>query len=121
MKNKFSHNENLYRSALSSDEPGIRPDQAIVERLNYYYSLKQAGHKLHMNSFSGMFVWLFSLKSLGLKASLASVCLGYMLFFGNIKKSPDDFKYSDSCQINTLVVDTNFTFKDTCWQINSKN
>ena len=121
MKNKFSQNENLLRTALMNDEPGISPDKAIAERLNYTFSLAHPFRKVSMNSFAGMFSWIFSLKNVGVKAGIASACLAYMLLFGNIKTNPDDAKFSDGFRINTLAVDTNFTFKDTCWQTNNKN
>jgi hypothetical protein len=114
MKNKLSHDENLLRSTVSNDNPGIKPNKAIEERLNYYYTIKQPNREIHMNSFGGMFIWLFSMKSLGLKASFISAGLAYLLFFGNIKNDPSNPGYSDSCQIHTLVADTNFIVKDTC-------
>jgi hypothetical protein len=99
---------------VSSDNPGIEPNKAIEERLNHYFMIKQPSRKIHMNSFGGMLVWLFSMKSLGFKASLVSACLAYFLFFGNIKNNPSNPGYSDSCQIHTLVADTNLIVKDTC-------
>ncbi len=114
MKNKFGHTDDLFRNIVMNDNPGIKPIKAIEERLNYYYLLKQPTRKVHSNSFSGMFIWLFSMKSLGLKTSFISAGLAYLLFFGNIKNNPSNPGYSDSCQIHTLVADTNFTVKDTC-------
>ena len=121
MKNKYSHNENLLRNALLSDVPGISPDKAIAERLNYHFLLTHPFRRVYLNSFAGMFSWIFSLKNFGFKASLASALLAYMLLFGNIKNNSDGSKFTDGYQINTLAVDTNFTFKDTCWQMNTKN
>ena len=87
MKYKFSHIDDLFVSAVTNDNPGIKPNKAIEERLNYYYMIKQPTSKTHMNSFSGMFIWLFSMKSFGFKASVASACIVYFLFLGNIKNN----------------------------------
>jgi len=121
MKNKFSQNESILRNVLLSDAPAIKPDKAIEERLAYHFLLSHPIRRISMNSFAGMFNWIFSLRNFGFKAGLASAMLSYMLLFGNIKNDPDGLKYSDGFQINTLAVDTNFTFKDTCWQMNTKN
>jgi hypothetical protein len=114
MKNILNRREQLFRKAVTYDNPNISADKAIEERLNYYFSLKQPRSKIHMNSFSGMFLWIFSIKSMGFKASLASVVLAYFLFFGNIKNGSDSRNYSDTCRIHTLLADTNYLVKDTC-------
>ena len=121
MKNKFSQNENFLRNAIINDAPGIQPEKAIAERLHYHFLITHPFRRVYLNSFTGMFSWIFSLKNIGFKASLASACLAYLLLFGNIDKNSDGSKFSDGFQINTLAIDTNFTFKDTCWQMNSKN
>jgi hypothetical protein len=114
MKTNFSSSDHLFRKAVNNDHPNIEPDAAIAERLNYYYSLKQPGRKLHANSFSGMIVWLLSVKSMGLKAGFVSLGLAYFLFLGNIKSSSEIPGASDTCQIHSLLVDSSYVAKDTC-------
>jgi hypothetical protein len=114
MKNYNRPNNSFFRNAIKYDTPDIQPDRAIEQRLNYYYSLKQPMRKVHANSFVGMFLWLLSWKSIGLKAGFVSVCLVYMLFIGNMRNNTDTNKLSDTCQIHQLLVDTNYIVKDTC-------
>ena len=114
MKTKFSPIDNMFRKSVHQDNPAIEPDPAIAERLNYYYSLKQPARKLHANSFGGMFIWLFSLKSAGFKAGFVSVCLAYFLFVGDIKNNTGIPEMSDTCQVHSLLVDTSYMAKDTC-------
>jgi len=114
MKSKYNPTDNLFRKATNLDNPSISPDPSTIERLNYYYSLKQPMRKLHANSFSGMFLWLFSIKGVGVKAGFVSVCLTYFLFMGNIKNNPGLPETSDTCQIRSLLVDTSYVVKDTC-------
>lgn len=104
----------MFRNSILKDNPGIEPDKAIEDRLNYYFLMKKSSHKVHSNSFEGVFIWLFSLKALGLKAGFATVCLAYFLFLGNMNTKTVNQQYSDTCQLNTLAVDTNFIAKDTC-------
>lgn len=114
MKARFSPSDDLFRKAVNHDSPGIEPDAAISERLNYYYTLKQPIRKLHANSFIGVVIWLFSLKNMGFKAGFVSLGLVYFLFFGNIKNSSEVPGASDNNQIQSLLVDSSYMAKDTC-------
>lgn len=107
-------NHQLLRKSIAQDNPAIGPDQAIIERLNYYYTLKQPKRKIHTNSFTGMFVWLFSIKSAGLKAGIVSVSLAYFLFVGNIRNNSSLQETPDTCQIHQMLVDSSYIAKDTC-------
>ena len=113
MKAKLNPGDNLFRKAVQHDNPGIEPNTAIAERLNYHYTLKQPTRKLYANSFAGMFVWLLSFKNIGIKASFLSICLAYFLFVGNIKTGSGIPELSDTCQVHQLFVDTAFMVKDT--------
>jgi len=114
MKTKFNPAHHLFRKAIMQDSPAIEPNPAIAERLNYYYTFKQPTRKLYSNSFAGMFVWLFSLKGVGLKAGFVSACLAYFLFVGNIKNNVGLQDLSDTCQVHQMLIDTNYLAKDTC-------
>jgi|ERR1035437_3918212 hypothetical protein len=114
MRTRFDHSNKLFREIISGDNPDIKPDKAIEERLNYYYLLKQPHRKVHMNSFAGMFVWLFSMKSFGVKASLISVCLLYFLFLGNMNNNNQSQNSSDTSQISSAAIDTFSLTKDSC-------
>ena len=114
MKTKFDSTHHLFRKAVLHDNPAIEPNPAIAERLNYYYTLKQPTRKLYSNSFSGMFVWMFSSKGAGLKAGFVSVCLSYFLFVGNIKNNSGYQELSDTCMVHQMLVDTSYLAKDTC-------
>jgi len=111
MGTRFDH---LFRKIISGDNPGIKPNKAIEGRLNYYFLLKQPRRKVHMNSFGDMFIWLLSMKSFGIKASLASICLLYFLFMGNINNNNQRSNISDTSQISTAVIDTFSLTKDSC-------
>jgi hypothetical protein len=111
---KYTGNDQLFRNSMMKDNPHIEPDKAIEYRLNHYFLMKRSSHKVHSNSFEGLFVWIFSLKSLGLKAGFATVCLAYFLFIGNINTKTVNQQFSDTCQVNTVAVDTNYMVKDTC-------
>jgi hypothetical protein len=114
MRTRFDQSNKLFREIVSKDNPDIKPDKAIAERLNYYYLLKQPHRKVHMNSFMGMFVWLFSMKSFGIKASLVSVCLLYFLFLGNMNNNDQSQNSSDTSQISAAAIDTFSLTKDSC-------
>jgi hypothetical protein len=114
MKNKFNHTNYLFSNAIKADMADLKPNKAIEERLNYYFMLKRSSHKVHSNSFSGMFVWLLSLKGLGIKAGFATICLTYCLFFGNIKDNNNIPQFSDTCQITPQLVDSFYLAKDSC-------
>jgi hypothetical protein len=114
MKNYNSPNDGLFRNAIMRDIAGIEPDKAIGQRLSYYYSVKQPMRKVHANSFAEIFLWLFSWKSMGLKAGFISVCLVYALFVGNIKNNGHANNLSDTCRVHSLLVDSNYIAKDTC-------
>jgi hypothetical protein len=114
MNHKSDHIHHLLRNAVMRDQPQIEPDKTLGERLNYYYMLKRPSQKVRSNSFSGMFFWLFSLKSVGFKAGVASFCLAYFLFFGHIKNNPGRQELADTIQIHQALVDTNYVVKDTC-------
>lgn len=114
MRTRFDHTNKLFREILSKDDPGIKPDKAIAERLNYSYLLKQPYRKVHMNSFAGMFVWLFSMKNFGIKASLVSICLLYFLFLGNMNNNEQNQNLSDTSQVSSAVIDTFSLTKDSC-------
>ena len=111
---KYTNTYHLFRKSILKDNPDIEPDKAIEGRLNYYFLMKKSSHKVHSNSFAGVLIWLFSMKALGLKAGFATVCLAYFLFLGNINTKTVHQQYSDTCQLNTLAVDTNYMVKDTC-------
>ncbi len=114
MRIRFDHRNKLFREIISRDNPDIKPDKTIEERLNYYYLLKQPHRKVHMNSFAGMFVWLFSMKSFGVKASLVSVCLLYFLFLGNMNNTDQHKNDSNINRISSTAIDTFCLTKDSC-------
>jgi hypothetical protein len=114
MKTRFNLSNRLFKEIISGDNPDIKPDKAIEERLNYYYLLKQPQRKVQMNSFTGMFVWLFSMKSFGIKAGLVSVCFFYFLFLGNMNHNDQSQNYSDTSHISSAVIDTFSLTKDSC-------
>lgn len=114
MRTRFDQPSKLFREIVSKDHPDIKPDKAIAERLNYYYLLKQPHRRVHMNSFAGMFVWLFSLKSIGIKASLISVCFLYFLLLGNVSNQNQNQKLSDTSQVSAAVIDTFSLSIDSC-------
>lgn len=114
MKANSHKNDQLFRKSVNNDNPAIEPHPALAERLNYYYTLKQPTRKVHANSFAGMITWLFSLKSITLKTSLASFCLAYFLFVGNIKNNSNVQGLSDTCQIHQTLADSSYMAKDTC-------
>ncbi len=111
---KCTNTDYLLRNSIINDNPGIEPDKSVEDRLNYYFLMKKSCYKVHSNSFAGALIWLFSMKALGLKAGCATVCLAYFLFLGNINTKTVHQQYSDTCQLNTLAVDTNYMIKDTC-------
>lgn len=111
---KNTNTDRLFRNIVIKDNPGIDPERAVGERLNYYFLMKKSTHKVHSNSFEGLFIWIFSLKALGLKAGFVSACLAYFLFLGNINTKTVNQQYSDTCQLNTVAIDTNYMVKDTC-------
>ena len=111
---QYTNTDHLFRNSIINDNQGIEPDKSIEDRLNNYFLMKKSSHKVHSNSFAGVLIWLFSLKTLGLKAGFATVCLAYFLFLGNMNTKTVHQQYSDTCQLNTLTVDTNYMVKDTC-------
>ncbi|HEY4786001.1 MAG TPA: hypothetical protein VIH57_08125 [Bacteroidales bacterium] len=114
MKTNLDPTDRLFRKAITSDHPGIEADKAIADRLNYYFMIKRSGKRLQANSFSGMFLWLFSLKGMGVKAGFVSACLAYFLFFGNIRNNSAIRDVNGTYQMQQLLVDTNYVAKDTC-------
>lgn len=114
MKPTSNFTNNLFRRSITTDNPDIKPNKGIEERLNYHFLLKQPRQRVHTNSFTGMFFWLFSLKSLGFKASLVSACLLYFLFIGNINEQRQNEQFTDTCQVSKTAVDTFYMSKDSC-------
>lgn len=114
MKAHDATNHQLFRKSVAQDNPAIEPNPALAEGLHYYYTIKQPTRNVHRNSFSGMFVWLLSMKGAGFKAGIASVCLLYFVFVGNIKNSSSIQDISDTCQVHQMLVDSSYLAKDTC-------
>ncbi len=114
MKAHAHSNDQLFRKSITHDNPAIEPNPALAERLNYYYALKQPTRKVHANSFTGMAIWLFSIKGAGLKTSILSICLAYFFFVGNITNNSRVKELSDTCQIQQMLVDSSYMAKDTC-------
>ena len=112
---KSNHTDRLFRESVLLDNPNIEPNKSIEVRLNHYFMIKRSSHKVHSNSFEGIFLNLFSTKLLGyLAGGVAAACLGYSLFIGNINTKPINQQYADSCYQSTFAVDTNLIVKDTC-------
>ena len=106
--------ENLMRKLIAADQPDIKPDPAIVQRLQYQLLLKNSRHVVHQNSLLPYLGNLLLFKSMGMKAGLTAILLVGFLFVGKINDHPIGTGYSDSCSIHSLVVDSNYMIKDSC-------
>ena len=120
MKNTFSHDEQLLRKILGSDDPGIRPRQTVFERLHIHFLVIHPARRVQ-NSFAGFFSWVFTNRNMAFKASLASVMLAYLVLLGNFGSNSNDPLHQGQAKGNALVVDTNFLHKDTCSLNSLKN
>ncbi len=109
----FNLNHEELKSILKNDNPGIAPDPAIAERLNYHFLLKSPGRKVQRNSFIGFAVWLFSVKSLALKTGVAVVFSSILLFKSELSNNVSIIS-PDTCVMKIQLVDTNYVFRDTC-------
>lgn len=74
MKNNII-SDNEISSLFEKDAAKISPDNAIRERLEYTFMLKNSGSKVTQNSFLGIFTWLFSWSQLPAKAAFVSLIL----------------------------------------------
>jgi hypothetical protein len=108
----LNSNEEL-KNVLRNDNPPIVPNPAIAERLNYHFLLKSPVRKVHSNSFVGFAAWIFSAKSLALKAGLAVVLSSVILFKSQLSNNTSIIS-ADTCLTKTQLVDTNYVFRDTC-------
>ncbi|HEX2936552.1 MAG TPA: hypothetical protein VHO72_14445 [Bacteroidales bacterium] len=108
----LNSNEEL-KEVLRNDNPPIVPNPAIAERLNYHFLLKSPARKVHSNSFAGFAAWIFSAKSLALKAGLAVVFSSVILFKSQLNNNTSIIS-ADTCLTKTQLVDTNYVFRDTC-------
>ena len=105
--------DSVFRNALANDHPSVEPRTGTVDRLNYYYTIKQPRQRVHTNSAAAMVTWLFSSDSLGLKAGVVTACLAGCLIWGNVKNVQPLVILADTCHVNTHVCDSNLMVKDT--------
>ena len=90
------------------------PNKNLEARLNYAFMLKSSKIKVRQNSFSDFFSWIFSLKSLGLKTTLATILLAFVMLKPNLNINHDQNSTLDSTQINqNLVLDSTLFHTDT--------
>lgn len=108
----LNSNEEL-KNVLSKDNPPIVPDPAITERLHYHFLLKSPARKVHSNSFVGFAAWIFSAKSLVLKAGLAVVFSSVILLKSQLSNNTSIIS-ADTCITKNQLVDTNYVYRDTC-------
>ena len=99
-------NEEHIEKLIRQDYVG-RPAPGVEDRLKYAFMLKSAQYKTRQNSFGGFFVWVFSMKGLGIKTAVASLLLAFVMLKPDINTgsstAPDT---SRGNQI--LVVDSTF-------------
>jgi hypothetical protein len=100
-------NEEQIKRLIRNDSVG-EPDFRVEDLLNYAFMLKSAQFKTRQNSFSGFFGWIFSMKSLGMKAAVASVLLAFVMLKPDIDMNSGAGPVLDSVRVNVLVVDSTF-------------
>ncbi|NQU85615.1 MAG: hypothetical protein HQ541_07630 [Mariniphaga sp.] len=78
MSNNFLNEQELH-NLFEQDSKGFEPNQSVKSRLLYYFQVKSSSYKIRQNSFSGMFGWLFSMKNLPVKATMASLIIAFSM------------------------------------------
>lgn len=73
MKNRLSDND--ISRLFEKDAANVLPDSSVRARLEYSYMIKSSQYKTHQNSFSDMFLWVFSWSHIPLKAAFVSLVL----------------------------------------------
>ncbi len=102
-----------------NDETGCKPDPSVKSRLDYTFMLKESQGKIRQNSFLGLFAWIFSLKSLPVKAAFVSLILMFSVFNFQQKSGNFETPTVDSASIFTIpfkldsVINKPFS-SDTC-------
>lgn len=94
------------KDIIKNDSIG-RPSSRVEDHLNYLYLLKSSLHKIHQNSFSGFFRWIFSAKGMGVKTAIAGILLAFVMLKPQMSMTPGSIPPLDSLSINqTSVVDS---------------
>jgi hypothetical protein len=114
MNSKHIYNNNIFKKAVISDNPAIEPDAAIKHRLGYYFNLQHSRHKVHSNSFTGLFSWIFSSQSLVFKSGLAIVMLFFLFLKTPVMDNNSSIINGGNNTTNISVADTNAISIDTC-------
>lgn len=113
MNKKQFQNNDLFSKAVQMDNPSIIPDPAIDKRINYYFNLQHSRQKIHSNSFSGIFGWIFSSNALVFKAGFAVLTFVFLFIKSPVMEN-NSVITSDTCASKSVLVDTGFVVRDTC-------
>lgn len=99
-------NNKEIKRLIQQDNAGA-PAEAVKQRLDHAFMLKSANDPLRQNSFSGFFIWIFSLNSIGLKTAMAAVIISFILFNQNMNINPCNSIVTDSIHVTqSLQIDS---------------
>ena len=108
-------NDQFLKDLISHDEAGV-PDQGIEARLSQAFMLRSASYPTKQNSFAGFFGWIFSIKGMFLKTSLAGILLALFMYNSQFKIDSSSPVLLDSTRVTqSLQVDS------ALFQMDSKN
>jgi hypothetical protein len=113
MQQSYNNMDDILRSSLQNDKLEVCPNPAIEQRVQYHYLLKNSSARVRSNSFVGFASWIFSLQGLGIKTSLAVICMVVMLFGGSFHQSSNRNLLTDTSLVAPALIDSNYLVKDT--------
>ena len=94
------------KKLILSDHIG-EPSPKVLENLQYRYLIKLSKNSIRQNSFSGMFLWMFSSKQLISKLTIAACFICLLMASPMLKKNFQIANSTDSIKINHAgIIDT---------------
>jgi hypothetical protein len=101
-------NDIKFKKLILSDNIG-EPSPEVFENLQHKYMLKSSKYNIRQNSFSGMFLWIFSSKQLISKLTIAACFICLLMVSPILKKNFQEANPTDSIKINHAgIIDTTY-------------
>ena len=108
-------NDKLLKKLIQQDQAGD-PAPEVKQRLDNAFMLKSSGYAVRQNSFSGFFSWIFSLKGLGIKTTMAAVIISFLCVNQNV-----DINDRQAVPFDTTFVEQSLQLDSSLLNVNVSN